>query len=613
MISEEKGLDQAEITEVTERQVNGEEISNEENASPTDTPIDAASENADSPSAAVSPPDEPLEEESAGQEPAEEVEEAVSLSDSELFLAALNEDPSALKDELDDFLFAPLRRGQVVKGMIASVSDSEILIDVGAKSEGIIAGRELDMLGSDYVSSLEVGQEVNVYVLTPEDRNGHTQLSLRRALEEQDWIDAEKYNESKEVYTSKITGFNKGGLIIRFGKVRGFVPASQIGAMRRRKITGNTPEERWGPMVGDDISVKVIEVDRGRNRLIVSERAADRELLAERRADLIDSLSVGMIQTGQVVRLTDFGAFVDLGGIDGLIHISELAWKHIKHPKEVLRVGEDIEVEIINIDTERQRVGLSRKKCLEDPWSRISRLCHIDQLVQGRVTNLTTFGAFARLVDHPEIEGLIHISELSERRIKHPQEVVNEGDILTLRIIRIDADKRRMGLSLKRVDSEEYMDEDWQDILTTTNEGSPEDSGDTVDEVEEESAAAQEPVDEPIEEAAEEIVEEPVDEPVDELIEEAAGEIVEEPVDEPVDEPIEEAAEEIVEEPVDEPVDEPIEEAAGEIVEEPVDEPADELIEEAAEEIVEEPVDELVEEADGEASLEPETEDTPEE
>jgi small subunit ribosomal protein S1 len=537
MISEEKDLDHAEMTEVTERQVNGEETPDEEIASPVDANPDVTSENADSPSAvATAFPDDTLEDELTEDETAGEGEDN-SLSDSELFLAALNEDPSVLNDELDDFLFAPLRRGQIVKGTIASVSDSEILVDVGAKSEGMIAGRELEMLGADYVNSLEVGQDVNVYVLTPEDRNGHTQLSLRRALEEQDWIDAEQYNESKDIYTSKITGFNKGGLIIRFGKVRGFVPASQIGAMRRRKAAGNTPEERWGDMVGDDISVKVIEVDRGRNRLIVSERAADRELMAGRRADIIDSLSVGMIQTGQVVRLTDFGAFVDLGGIDGLVHISELAWKHIKHPKEVLRVGEDIEVEIINIDKERQRIGLSRKKCLEDPWSMISRLCHIDQLVQGRVTNLTTFGAFARLVDHPEIEGLIHISELSERRIKHPQEVVNEGDILTLRIIRIDADKRRMGLSLKRVDSEEYMDEDWQDMLTTDDDLSEDFAG--MIEIEEEPVMAGEPVDEPAEEISGETVDEPVDEPVEET------------ADEPVEESVEEAAEEVVDDEVD--------------------------------------------------------------
>ncbi|MBN1120839.1 MAG: S1 RNA-binding domain-containing protein [Anaerolineae bacterium] len=550
MISEEKGLDHAEMTEVTERQVNGEETPDEGISSPVDANPDVTSENADSPSVvATAPPGDTLEDEPTEQETVEEVENN-SLSDSELFLAALNEDPSVLNNELDDFLFAPLRRGQIVKGMIASVSDSEILIDVGAKSEGMISGRELEMLGADYVNSLEVGQEVNVYVLTPEDRNGHTQLSLRRALEEQDWIDAEQYNESKDIYTSKITGFNKGGLIIRFGKVRGFVPASQIGAMRRRKAAGNTPEERWADMVGDDISVKVIEVDRGRNRLIVSERAADRELMTERRADIIDSLSVGMVQTGQVVRLTDFGAFVDLGGIDGLIHISEMAWKHIKHPKEVLRVGEDIEVEIINIDKERQRIGLSRKKCLEDPWSMISRLCHIDQLVQGRVTNLTAFGAFARLVDYPEIEGLIHISELSERRIKHPQEVVNEGDILTLRIIRIDADKRRMGLSLKRVDSEEYMDEDWQDMLTTANDDEPEESAEPI-EVEEEPAAGQEAVEEPAEDSVEESI-----------VEEAADEPVEEPLDEPAEEPVEEPLDEPVEELVEEPVDEALEEAA---------------------------------------------------
>jgi small subunit ribosomal protein S1 len=401
----------------------------------------------------------------------EEPEDSALLAeptDEELFLAALNGDLPTTAE--DDFLFTPLTRGQIVKGTVASVSDSEILVDVGTKSEGIISGRERESLDSDTVSALKTGEEIFVYVLTPEDRHGHTQLSLRRALEEQDWREAEEYMESTEAYRSNVAGFNKGGLIVPFGKVRGFVPASQISQDRRRRSIGATPDERWAEMIGEDIVVKVIEVDRRRNRLILSERAASREQRAERRAELLESLEVGQIHVGRVISLADFGAFVDLGGADGLIHLSELSWKHINHPQEVLKVGDEVEVEIINIDRERQRIGLSRKNRLDDPWTTLSDRYHPGQLVQGTVTKMTKFGAFARLVDHPEIEGLIHISELSEHRVKHPREVVEEGEVVTLRILRIEPDKRRLGLSLKRVDSEEYMNEDWHDLVESIDE-----------------------------------------------------------------------------------------------------------------------------------------------
>ena len=369
------------------------------------------------------------------------------------------------------------------------------MIDVGAKSEGMISGRELDELDQETRDALKVGEEIWVYVSSPEDRNGHAQLSLRRAMEEQDWIDAERYMTEAEVYESKVTGFNKGGLIVRFGKVRGFVPASQVSRDRRRRSVGTTPEERWSPMIGEDISVKVIEVDRSRNRLILSERAAAREQRAEKRTELLETLEVGQVHKGRVISLADFGAFVDLGGADGLIHLSELSWRHVSHPREVLKVGDEIEVEIIHIDQERQRIGLSHKNRLEDPWDVLAANYAPDQLVQATITKLTKFGAFARLVEHPEIEGLIHISELSDRRVEHPREVVNEGEVLTLRIIRIDAEHRRMGLSLKRVDSEEYLDGDWRTVVDDLN--AADDEAETVDEEtasEEVIAEAAEPV-----------------------------------------------------------------------------------------------------------------------
>ncbi len=386
---------------------------------------------------------------------ADEVHEQPALSEDDVFLKYMS-------GEVDvEGAVAALKKGEIVEGTIARVGDSEIIVDVGAKSEGVVGSRDFEKLDREFIDSLEVGQSVRVFVVSPEGQNGHPVLSLNRAMEEQDWEQAEAYLVSKDVYESKVAGYNKGGLIVPFGRIRGFVPASQISMERKRRSEGETPKDRWGGMVNEPIRVKVVEVDHGRNRLILSERAAMQEQRAARRAELMDELEVGQVRQGRVVRLTDFGAFVDIGGADGLIHLSELSWQHVGHPKEVLNVGDSIEVEVISVDPERQRIGLSRKNVLPDPWDELAREYQPGQLVQATVTKLTKFGAFASLVDRPEIEGLIHISEMAEHRVVHPRDVVNEGDVLTLRILRIETDRRRLGLSLKRVDSAEYIDDDW--------------------------------------------------------------------------------------------------------------------------------------------------------
>src|SRR5574341_2593351 len=394
--------------------------------------------------------------------PTPEGGESQTQTDEELFLAALNGE-SAVGEE--EFSFAPIRRGQIIKGTIAGKSDSEILVDIGVKSEGIITGRELEQLDPDVIKSLSTGDEVQVYVLSPEGPGGQVQLSLRRALEEKDWQEAQEIMKQATAYHSKVTGFNKGGLIVRFGKLRGFVPASQISRERQLRSNGETPDQRWGGMIGEDILVKVIEVDQGRNRLILSERAAAKESSARRRAELMETLEVGQVHTGRVSSLADFGAFVDIGGADGLVHLSELAWEHVKHPSEVLKIGDEVKVEIINLDRQNQRIGLSRKRCLDDPWISLAAEFKTGQLVQGTITKMTKFGAFARLVERPEVEGLIHISELSDRRINHPREVVQEGQVVTLRVIRVDVEQRRLGLSLKQVGSADYMDSDWREMM----------------------------------------------------------------------------------------------------------------------------------------------------
>jgi small subunit ribosomal protein S1 len=360
-----------------------------------------------------------------------------------------------------DFDVQNLRRGQVVEGVIVQIRPSEILVDVGAKSEGVILGRELERLGSEGLSDLNEGDSLLVYVVTPEDKNGNPVLSISRAQAERDWRDAERMFEAGEIFEGVVSGYNKGGVIVRLGQVRGFVPGSQIVSLRgkRRSQEG---ENRLAELVGDQMQLKVIEIDRGRNRLILSERAAMREWRKQSKERLLSELQEGDVRTGEVISICDFGAFVDLGGADGLIHLSELSWRRVAHPSEVLKVGEEVEVYVLNVDRDRKRIGLSLKRLEADPWSLIAERYHVGQLVEGTVTKLVKFGAFARIFDE-DIEGLIHVSELSEERIGHPREVVAEGDIRTLRVIRIDPDKRRIGLSLKRVASSEYLDMDWQE------------------------------------------------------------------------------------------------------------------------------------------------------
>lgn len=358
-------------------------------------------------------------------------------------------------------------RGEIREGVIARLTPNEILVDVGAKSEGIITGRELDAMDSESRKALAVGQTVLVYVLDPEDRNSNILLSLSRAREEQDWRDAETLLGSQDVYAGTVAGFNKGGLIVKLGNVRGFVPASQLGPARRRRSEGDTPEQKWARMVGEPVQVKVIEVDRGRNRLILSERAAAKESREAQKDRLLSEIKAGDVRKGYVISLAEFGAFVDIGGADGLVHLSELSWKHVTHPNEVLKVGQEVEVVVLNVDHDRKRIGLSLKRREDDPWTVIQKKYQIGQLISGTVTKLAKFGAFARIEGEDEIEGLIHVSELSDGHIEHPRESVNEGQTLTLRVIKIDADKRRMGLSLKRVASATYAEADWDQVAAT--------------------------------------------------------------------------------------------------------------------------------------------------
>ncbi len=370
------------------------------------------------------------------------------------------------------------KQGEIRTGVIASIGDNEILVSVGTKSEGVIPGKEKEQIPDETLATFEVGMEIPVYVINPEDQNGNLVLSYMRAREEQDWEEVEELQKESRVYDGEVIGYNKGGLIVPIGTLRGFVPASQVSVMRRAEANESL-DARWSKMVGEPIQVQVIEVDRSRHRLILSERLALQETRETIKDRLLDELEEGDVRVGRVTSLADFGAFVNIDGADGLVHLSEISWERIEHPNEVLKVGQEVKVKVIAVDQDRKRIGLSIRQLQKDPW--LIKVANLKegQLVEGTVTHLTKFGAFARLDD--DLEGLIHISELSESRINHPKEVVKENDVVTLRVIKVDAERRRIGLSLRRVDSMAYAEQDYKTMLGDTQNKPPEEPADPVE------------------------------------------------------------------------------------------------------------------------------------
>ncbi len=359
-------------------------------------------------------------------------------------------------------------QGEIRKGVIAGISSTQILVSVGAKSEGVITGRELEQIPAADREALKVGQEIPVYVVNPEDQNGNVVLSFVRAQEFLGWDLVEKMVETGEDFDGKIEGYNKGGVIVPVHGLRGFVPASQISMNRRNAVQGDTPDARWAKMIGQAITIRVIEVDRARRRLILSERAANPESRQSLKERIIEELHEGEIRTGRVTSLAEFGAFVNINGADGLVHLSEISWERIQHPSEALEVGQEVKVKIISIDREKKRIGLSIRALQDDPWQDKVGKFKVGMLVEGVITRLTKFGAFARL--EGDVEGLIHISEISENRIEHPKEVLHEGDVVNLRVIRIDPEQRRIGLSLRKVDSAQFADLDMKSLTADLNQ-----------------------------------------------------------------------------------------------------------------------------------------------
>jgi small subunit ribosomal protein S1 len=387
--------------------------------------------------------------------------EKMDLSDNSVLVAEEATGGGGRETLLDGvYDYRALKQGEVVEGHVMRITPNEVLVDVGSKAEGVVPGRELQRLQPEVLEELKVGAEVLAYVLTPEDPEGNILLSLSRAQLERDWRLAEARLEAEEMFETTITGFNKGGLLVQVGRVRGFLPASQVDRSHwDSKASDQDRGERLAQMVGQQVQLKIIELDRARNRLIVSERAALSQHRREQKGRLLSQLQEGETRHGVVTNLCDFGAFVDLGGADGLVHLSELSWKRVSKPHDMLHVGQEVDVYVLNVDSERGRIGLSLKRLQPEPWSLVDEMYEEGQLVEGRVTNLTKFGAFVRM-DGSDVEGLIHVSELSEEPVPHPREVLQKGDCVTAKIIRIDSQRRRIGLSLKGVDSPQQVAED---------------------------------------------------------------------------------------------------------------------------------------------------------
>jgi len=329
--------------------------------------------------------------------------------------------------------------GDIVEGTVVKVDRDEVLLDIGYKTEGVILARELSIKHDvDPDEIVSVGDDIEALVLQKEDKEGRLLLSKKRAQYERAWGTIERVKEEDGVVTGTVIEVVKGGLILDIG-LRGFLPASLVEMRRVRDLQ---------PYVGRELEAKIIELDKNRNNVVLSRRAYLEQTQSEVRTNFLQTLQKGQVRSGVVSSIVNFGAFVDLGGVDGLVHVSELSWKHIVHPSEVVEVGQEVTVEVLEVDFDRERVSLSLKATQEDPWQAFARTHAIGQVVPGKVTKLVPFGAFVRVEDG--IEGLVHISELAQRHVEVPEQVAKVGDEVFVKVIDIDLDRRRISLSLKQ-------------------------------------------------------------------------------------------------------------------------------------------------------------------
>jgi small subunit ribosomal protein S1 len=343
-----------------------------------------------------------------------------------------------------DATLHPFQEGDVVTGNVVRIDNDEVLVDIGYKSEGVIPANELSIRKSvDPSEEVSLGEEVDALVLTKEDQDGRLILSKKRARFERAWRRIEAAADSGDPVTGTVIEVVKGGLIIDLG-VRGFLPASLVDIRR----VPNLDE-----YLGQGIECKVIELNRSRNNVVLSRRAVLEEQRKEDRERILDRLQPGQVVDGTISNIVDFGAFVDLDGIDGLIHISELSWSHVNHPSEILSIGDQVTVKVLDIDRDRQRISLGLKQTQEDPWQRVVDTYNIGDELEGAVTKVVTFGAFVEILDG--VEGLVHISELAQHHVENPREIIQPGDEVKVKILEIDSERRRLSLSIKRVEGQE--------------------------------------------------------------------------------------------------------------------------------------------------------------
>jgi len=370
---------------------------------------------------------------------------------------------SSLENVVEEMDFAALlemsfaeeqyERGDIITGTVLSVDNQGLIVGVGSQRDGFVTRRDIERLGIQ-PESFTTGDDVEVTIVRMEDDNGILMLSVAQARQNEDWKRAHALMEADEVWEGPVADANRGGLIMLFGNLRGFIPASHVVDLPR----GLNEEDRKAylqRLVNRTIKVKVIEVDRKRRRLVFSQRDAERGRREARKEHLLDKLEEGETRKGVVSGLRDFGAFVDLGGADGLIHISELAWHRVKHPSDILQIGEEVEVYILRLDNEGKRIGLSLKRLQPNPWSMVDDMYHVGQLVEGVVSRTANFGAFVSM--EPGIEALLHVSQISDPAPEDASYVIGEGQKLLMRVISIESDKQRLGLSLKEVTPEEKI------------------------------------------------------------------------------------------------------------------------------------------------------------
>ncbi len=347
--------------------------------------------------------------------------------------------------------YAPARRGEIREGVLLELDEWGAVVDVGLKHDGIVPRQDLEYLDEDVLSDLKLGQEVTTQVVRPDDKDGNLLLSLSYIQEQEDWAKAQTVFEQGEVWQGTVSEYNRGGLLAKFGQVNAFVPASHLWQKNKRQ---KTPLKQY---LGRELSLKFIEVNPEANRLVASERQAKQEIKQQKLEELLAELVEGEVRRGVVNYLTPYGAFIDLGGAEGLAHISELSWQQIRHPRDVLHVGDEVDVYILNLDHTNKRISLSIKRLHPDPWGLVDTTHYIDQLVSGTVTNVVDFGAFVAL--ESGVEGLVHISELSDPPPEDAKEVVQARDEIVVKIISIDSARQRMGLSIKAI--KDWEREDW--------------------------------------------------------------------------------------------------------------------------------------------------------